>query len=59
MRSGFADVVGVLCLIDEIVGFKVPQAAVKAGGYGSVQEALDDVVPRIEKIWLKRAGGKK
>lgn len=51
--------VELLCQIDEIVGFEVKQSVVKAGGYRSVQAALDHMLPGIERAWSKRFGGGK
>jgi hypothetical protein len=31
---------------------------VQAGGYASVESALEHLIPRIEKVWIKRKGGK-
>jgi hypothetical protein len=51
------DVVDMLCKLDELVGFNLPHSVVRAGGYGSINEAIQDVIPRVEKIWSKRNGG--
>lgn len=49
-------VVTILCSVDDIVGFEVPQKVVRAGGYASIEEAVNHVVPRIEGLWSKRKG---
>ena len=51
-------VVEVLCIIDEIVGVEVPQKVVRAGGYASVDAAIEHLLPGIEKCWSKRKRGK-
>ena len=51
------DVVGVLCKLDELVGFELPDSVVRAGGYDSINQAIQHVMPRVEKLWLKRNGG--
>ena len=51
------DVVGILCQLDELVGFDLPHSVVRAGGYNSIDEAIHHLMPRIEKVWLKRNGG--
>jgi hypothetical protein len=51
------DVVGILCKLDELVGFELPHGVVRAGGYNSIEEAIQHVMPRVEKVWLKRNGG--
>jgi hypothetical protein len=54
-------VVSLLCAVEPILGFELKDSVVKAGGYGSVNEAIEHVMPRIEKAWQKNAGkgGKK
>ena len=51
------DVVGILCKLDELVGFDLPHGVVRAGGYNSIKEAIQHLMPLIEKLWLKRNGG--
>lgn len=46
-------IVDVLCTIDPVVGFELKESIVKTGGFDSVQEAVDYMVPRIEKAWQK------
>src|SRR3954471_15358936 len=50
-------VVDILCALDELVGFDLPDRVVRAGGYESIGEALEHLMPRIEKEWQKRHGG--
>jgi len=33
--------------------FEVGESVVRAGGYGSIQEAVDDVTASVEKEWIK------
>jgi hypothetical protein len=51
------DVVGILCKLDELVGFDLPHGVVRAGGYEAIDQAIHDLMPRIEKVWVKRNGG--
>lgn len=51
-------VVSILCAVEPIVGFELPGSVVRAGGYGSVESALAQLLPRIEAQWNKRKGGK-
>lgn len=55
------DVVSLLCDVEPIVGFELKESLVLAGGYGSVNEAMEHLMPRIEKTWEKngKKGGKK
>ena len=46
-------VVELLSSLDDILPFKVTECVVKAGGYGSIAEAVKHVVGRIEKKWAK------
>lgn len=51
-------VVSILCTVEPIVGFELPDSVVRTGGYGSVESALSQLLPRIEAQWKKRKGGK-
>lgn len=51
-------VVSILCAIEPIVGFELPEAVVRSGGYLSVQGALNQLLPRVEKEWAKKKGAK-
>ena len=48
--------VSILCAVEPIVGFELPDSVVQAGGYSSVDAALGHMLPRIEKLWMKRKG---
>src|SRR4051794_19190185 len=52
-------VVSILCAVEPIVGFELPDSVVRAGGYGSVDSALEYLLPRIEAQWSKKKGGKR
>jgi len=49
-------VVSILCAVEPIVGFELPDSAVRSGGYTSVESALGHLLPQIEKQWIKRKG---
>lgn len=49
-------VVSILCAVEPIVGFELPDSVVRAGGYVSVESALGHLLPRIEREWMKRKG---
>lgn len=51
-------VVETLCVLDGILPFEVGENAVQAGGYQSIQEAVTDVLKRVEREWQKHAGTK-
>jgi hypothetical protein len=51
-------VVSILCVIEPIVGFELSESVVRTGGYGSVDSALYQLLPRIEAQWKKRKGEK-
>ena len=51
-------VVSILCTVEPIVGFELPDSVVRAGGYDSVDSALAHLLPRIEAQWIKKRGGK-
>jgi hypothetical protein len=48
----------VLCVIEPIVGFELPESVVRTGGYASVEAALGHLTQQIEKQWIKRKGAK-
>lgn len=49
-------IVDVLVVLDPVVGFEIKENIVQTGGYGSVQEALDHMVPRLAKAWARHNG---
>lgn len=55
-------VVDSLCVLDQIVGFKLKENLVQTGGYDSVDEAVEHLIPRIQRAWdnkqKKKKGGK-
>jgi hypothetical protein len=51
-------VVDLLCAVEPVLGFKLPQGVVRAGGYHSVNQAVAHLMPRIEREWSRRRGGK-
>jgi hypothetical protein len=51
-------VVSILCAIEPIVGFELPESVVRAGGYTSVDSALGQLLPRLEREWAKKNGTK-
>ncbi|RYY28839.1 MAG: hypothetical protein EOP62_02365 [Sphingomonadales bacterium] len=46
--------VDALCVLDTVLGFKLKESIVRTGGYDSVEEALNHMVPRIQAAWTKR-----
>jgi hypothetical protein len=53
VRLDSLDVVNLLCDIEPIVGFELKNSLVRAGGYNSVNRAMDHLMPQIEKAWEK------
>ena len=51
-------VVSILCAVEPVVGFELPESVVRAGGYASVETALGHLLPRLEKEWAKKKGAK-
>lgn len=49
-------VVELLCAVEPVLGFKPTDATVRTGGYNSVQDALDHLMPRLEQQWHKKHG---
>lgn len=46
-------VVDLLCAVEPVIGFEIKEHVVKAGGYGSIDEAVNELMPRLEKEWTK------
>jgi hypothetical protein len=51
-------VVSILCAVEPIVWFELSESLVRAGGYTSVDSALGQLLPRLEKEWTKKKGAK-
>jgi hypothetical protein len=51
-------VVELLCAVEPLLGFELREGLVRAGGYGSADEAVAHLMPRIEREWTRRKGGK-
>ena len=51
-------VVSILCMVEPIVGFELPESVVRTGGYASVEQAVGQLLPRIEAQWKTRKGSK-
>lgn len=48
-------VVGTVLVLEDLFPFKVPpDRVVRKGGYVSVNEAIDDMLERIKRIWTER-----
>ncbi len=50
--------VDALCVLDDVLGFKLKEDVVRTGGYDSVEQALEHLVPRIQVVWDKRKAKK-
>jgi hypothetical protein len=49
-------VVGTVLVLEDLFPFKVPpDRVVRKGGYNSVDEAIDDMLERIKRIWTERS----
>ena len=61
VRLDSLDVVSLLCEVEPIMKFKLKDSLVRTGGYSSVNQAMDHLMPRIEEAWEKNAskGAKK
>ena len=49
-------VVGILCAIEPVLEFELPESVVRTGGYRSLDQAIGHLMPRIEREWRKRKG---
>ena len=51
--------VEILCVLDDILPFQVGESVICAGGYMSIGEAVEKIVGRVEKEWVKHHNGGK
>ncbi|MCH2239895.1 MAG: hypothetical protein MK060_18625 [Blastomonas sp.] len=51
-------IVDTLCAVEAVIGVELRDNIVQTGGYVSIEEALGHLVPRIEKVWIKKKGAK-
>ena len=49
-------VVELLITVEPILGIELKDGVVREGGYVSVEKAIEHLLPRIEKEWIKRKG---
>jgi hypothetical protein len=49
------DVVGMLCRLEPLVGYELKDSLVRTGGYRSVNDAMGQLMPRIQASWDKQA----
>jgi hypothetical protein len=61
VRLDSLDVVSLLCEIEPIMKFELKDSLVRTGGYASVNQAIEHLMPRLEKAWEKNSskGAKK
>ena len=52
-------VVGTVLVLEGLFPFRIPpDRVVRKGGYGTVEEAINDMVVRIKKIWDEKSNPK-
>jgi len=47
-------VVDILCLVEPVVAVELRESIVRTGGYASIEDALEHLVPRIERAWVRK-----
>lgn len=50
-------VVDVLCSVEPVLGTPLKDSLVRTGGYGSIEAAMDHLMPKLEAVWTKAQGG--
>jgi hypothetical protein len=55
VRLDSLEVVSILCEIEPIMKFELKDSLVRTGGYSSVNQALEHLMPHLEKAWTKNA----
>lgn len=48
----------ILCTVEPIIGFELPDSMVRTGGYVSVERALEHLLLNLNKEWEKRKEAK-
>jgi hypothetical protein len=48
--------IDILCAVEPILHIELSEKVVKAGGYGSIDAAIKNLVPRIEAEWKRKKG---
>jgi len=51
-------VVDAICALEKELGFELRDSTVRTGGYKSVDAALEHLIPRIERAWVRKKGQK-
>jgi hypothetical protein len=51
-------VVDLLCAVEPVIGFPLTDSLVRTGGYGSIEAAMDHLIPKLEAVWKKQNGVK-
>lgn len=51
-------VVDTLCAVEPVVGFELRESIVRTGGYASIEAALEHLIPKIERVWIRKKGPK-
>ncbi len=51
-------VVSILCIVEPLLDMELPESVVRTGGYRSIDQALAQLLPKIEACWKKRKGGR-
>ncbi len=49
-------VVELLVVLEDVVSLELPENLIKRGGYESIDEAVADLLPKIERCWLQHYG---
>jgi len=48
-------VVRALLTIEPLVGFEIPETVIRSGGYEDIADMTSDLVPRLQKLFEKKA----
>ena len=50
--------VDTLCAGEQVLDIELRDSIVRTGGYNSIEKAIDDLLPKIERVWVKKKGSK-
>ena len=48
-------IVELLIELESVVGYTLPVSLIKAGGHESIKQLQDDLLPKLEENWKKKA----
>ncbi len=51
-------VVDTLCAVEQVLNIELRESIVRTGGYNSIEDAIENLIPKIERVWIRKKGSK-